>query len=369
MKKLLISTLFSILLLICSVSNIHAQTQPDTFYRAKVLAIVDQGETINDTGTNPFQEVELQILDGDKKGTKMAINYGKDVALTNSQLVKVGDTVVVVKTSGPEGNAIYQISDQYRLGAVWPILIIFFLIVIILSQWKGVGSILGMIISLGVIIRYIIPQILSGQNPLVVSIIGCFVIMIVTIYLAHGFSKMTTIAVVSTFLTLIGIGLISALFVKLTFLTGLGSEDASSLRFGVTSNIDFRGLFLGGIIIGALGVLDDVTTGLSASIFELAKANPKFKFKQLFLSGLSIGKEHVSSLVNTLVLAYAGSSMPIFLILVLNPNHYPIWTVLNDGLIVEEIVRTISGSIGLVAAVPLTTFMAAFFVAKINKTK
>jgi uncharacterized membrane protein len=188
--------------------------------------------------------------------------------------------------------------------------------------------------------------------------------MVTTIYLAHGFSTKTTIAVISTFLTLVGIGILSALFVKITFLTGLGSEDAASLRFGATSNIDFRGLLLGGILIGALGVLDDVTTGLSASVFELHKANPGMAFPQLFKSGLTIGKEHISSLVNTLVLAYAGAALPIFLMITLNVNRYPLWSILNDGLIIEEAVRTLAGSIGLVAAVPLTTLLATLYVTR-----
>ena len=163
---------------------------------------------------------------------------------------------------------------------------------------------------------------------------------------------------------------LSSLFVKLTFLNGLGSEDAASLRFGATGNIDFRGLLLGGILIGALGVLDDVTTGLSASVFELNKANPTLKFGALFASGLSIGKEHISSLVNTLVLAYAGSALPIFLMITLNVNKSPLWLILNDQLIIEEVVRTLAGSIGLVAAVPLTTLFATFYITEIKaKTK
>lgn len=336
----------------------------DQFFRAKVEAITNQGETITDSQTLPFQELKLQILDAPEKGKEIIVEYGKDISLAKDQLVNVGQTVVVDKTVGPDGTPLYQIADKYRLDNVWPIVIFFFLIVLLLSHWKGAGSILGLIISLGVILKYIVPQILAGHDPLTISIIGCLIIMVTTIYLAHGFSTKTTIAVISTFLTLVGIGLLSALFVKITFLTGLGSEDAATLRFGTTANIDFRGLLLGGILIGALGVLDDVTTGLSASVFELHKANPRLAFPQLFASGLSIGKEHISSLVNTLVLAYAGAALPIFLMIILNVNRYPLWSILNDGLIIEEAVRTLAGSIGLVAAVPLTTLLATLYVTR-----
>jgi uncharacterized membrane protein len=349
--------------------TVYAQGIPvsDQFFRAKVEAITNQGEVITDSISSPFQDLKLQILDAPEKGKEIDIDYGKEISLSQEQLVNIGQTVVLDKTIGPDGTALYQITDNYRLNNVWPIVIFFFLIILLLSQWKGAGSILGLIISLGVILKYIVPQILAGHDPLTVSIIGCLIIMVTTIYLAHGFSVKTTIAVISTFLTLVGIGLLAVLFVKITFLTGLGSEDAASLRFGATSNIDFRGLLLGGILIGALGVLDDVTTGLSASVFELHKASPGMAFPQLFKSGLAIGKEHISSLVNTLVLAYAGAALPIFLMITLNVNRYPLWSILNDGLIIEEVVRTLAGSIGLVAAVPLTTLLATLYVTRSNR--
>jgi len=366
------SLLFFISLFIISLflpKEIFAQNSQDQFFRAKVESIINQGEVITDSQVFPFQEIKLQILDAPEKGKEIIVEYGKDQNLTQNQLVNVGETVVIDKTQGPDESSTYQITDKYRLDNIWPIVIFFFIIVLILSQWKGAGSILGMVISLGVILKYIVPQILNGRDPLTVSIVGCLAIMITTIYLAHGFSIRTTIAVMSTFLTLVGIGLLAAFFVKIMFLTGLGSEDASSLRFGSTANIDFRGLLLGGILIGALGVLDDVTTGLSASVFELYKANSNVSFTKLFASGLSIGKEHISSLVNTLVLAYAGAALPIFLIITINANRYPIWSILNDGLIMEEAVRTLAGSIGLVAAVPLTTLLATLYLTQFTKKK
>ncbi len=337
----------------------------EVFYKALVEKITAQGENTSYGFTSPYQKVVLKFLDGNLKGQEINIdNGGGAYSIDKSQLVNVNDTVLVNKTDFGDNSSTYQITDQYRLDKVIPIIIVFFLAILVLSGFQGLGSIVGLVISLAVIIKYIIPQILAGKDPLFISIIGCLVIMITTIYLAHGFSRKTTIALISTFLTLVGTALISILFVQITRLTGLGNEDASSLRLDPSLNINFKGLLLGGILIGTLGVLDDVTTGLSASIFELAKANPKYKYKELFRSGLVIGREHIASLVNTLVLAYAGASLPIFVTIVLNPSHYPINIILNDGLIMEEVVRTLAGSIGLIAAVPLTTFIAAYYVSK-----
>lgn len=369
--KIRVMKLFRILIVITlffiNTSTTLAQDVTDKFYRARVIEIVNTGRQNTDSGTFVFQEVKIKIIEGDKRETEMIIDHGKDTILTDHELVNVGETVIVSEIAGPTGS-IFHIADKYRLNSIWPFILAFFAFVVLLSRWKGVGAITGMLISLGVILFYIVPQIMAGQNPLTITIAGSLAIMISTIYLAHGFSAKTSIAVLSTFITLVGIGIISTLIVKLGFLTGLGSEDASILRFGATSMVDFRGLLLGGIIIGSLGVLDDITTGLTASIFEIKKANPKISSSKLFAAGLTIGKEHVTSLVNTLILAYAGTALPIFMIIHLNINNYPWWLILNDELIVEEIVRTLSGSIGIIAAVPLTTFITTFYLNKPKRT-
>jgi uncharacterized membrane protein len=338
----------------------------EVFYKAQVLGVLEEGSVTAFGYTNPYQKLRIKFLDGDLLGQEIIVDHGKGYTLDKNQLVKPDDFIVVIKNTGLDGEPTFQIIDKYRLHQIIPIIVFFFLSIILLSKWQGVGSILGMIVSLGVIIKYIIPQILAGQDPLFVSIVGCLIIMVSTIYLAHGFNKKTTIALLSTFLTLLATGLFSLLFVHAASLSGLGTEDAYSLKLGSTASINLKGLLLGGILIGTLGVLDDVTTGLSASVFELAKVNPKLKFSELFKSGLSIGREHIASLVNTLVLAYAGASLPIFLTLILNPNHYPTWLILNDELIMEEVVRTLAGSLGLVLAVPLTTFLAAFYLSKLK---
>lgn len=334
--------------------------QTDVYYKARVEKIIDQGsKTINEV-VIPYQQVLVTMLDGNLKGTSLTIDHGTFFSVDKSKFVHPGQTVVVIQTVGPQTEPLYQIIDVYRLDTIVPYLVLFAAAVIALSRWRGIGSIIGMAISLGVIWQYIVPNILAGHDALLVSITGCLFIMTTTIYLAHGFSRQTTIALISTFATLILTGILAVLFVNAAQLTGLGSEDAYSLKLGPLSTINFKGLLLGGILIGALGVLDDVTTGLTASIFELRNANPSLKFRHLLGAGLRVGREHITSLVNTLVLAYAGASLPIFIMLISNPNNYPLWSILNSEMIVEEIVRTLSGSFGLVMAVPITAVLAAW---------
>ena len=372
MKRLFIALFLSFtFVLISHINPAHAQnisTDRDTYYRARVEKILEQGvQKLNDISI-PYQRVEVTILDGTLKGRTVVIDHGSIFTIDKQRFVSKGQTVVLAFTTDQQGARLFQIVDNYRLNTLVPFLGIFILVVILLSGWRGVGSILGMIISVGVISLFIVPQILNGSDPLFISIVGCLIIMISTIYLAHGFSKQTTIALISTFLTLLFTGIISTIMVKLTRLSGLGSEDAYSLKLGAQSIANFKGLFLGGILIGALGVLDDVTTGLTASIVELSQANPSLSFYKLTHAGLRVGREHIASLVNTLVLAYAGASLPIFITLIINPNSYPLWSILNSEMIIEEIVRTLSGSFGLVLAVPLTTILSALYFTRKNTT-
>lgn len=353
------------------VGNVQAQNNPEnqfnpetpkeTLYKAKVLEVVDEGEMGAGEFKSKYQDLRLEVLDGPNKGKVIALTHGNLVTLNESMLVKKDDKVVLLEFSRPDGSTEYIVTDKYRLDSLIYISIAFVLTVLAIARWKGIGSLIGLGISFVVIIKFIIPQILDGADPLFITIVGASAIMISTLYLAHGFSKKTSIALLSTMLTFIFIGILSVIFVGLARVTGLGSDDAYSLQYGFTNSINFKGLFLGGILIGALGVLDDVTTSLTTAIFEIAKNHKNISFGALFKSGMEIGREHIASLVNTLVLAYAGASLPIFLFIVINPAKNPVWAILNSELIAEEIVRVFAGSFGLILAVPLTALLASYF--------
>ena len=340
-----------------------AQSPQEYFSKAKVLDIKDQG-TQNIAGyENPYQLVELAFIDGPQAGTTRTIEHGGIFTITNYQLVKPGD-IVVVSTIVQDQQAQNTITDKSRLDPLIWITGGFFLLVLVTAGLKkGLGSIVGLAISLAIITKFIVPQILAGRDPIAIALIGSIVMLLSTMYLAHGFHKQTSIAVLATAVTLSVTGILSVIFVNLTKLSGLGSEDATSLQIGLNT-INFRGLLLGGMMIGALGVLDDITTGQTAAVYELHKANPSLHFLELIKRARKIGTEHIASLVNTLVMAYAGASLALFIILVMNPSHQPLWVIFNSELIAEEIVRTLAGSIGLILAVPITTVLAATVVTR-----
>jgi len=345
-----------------SLSIIHAQSQEE-FEKAEVISIDKQGQQ-DVYGTKVrFQNLTLKIISGTEEGKIIQLENGGQTFITDAQLVKKGDIIILDKTDGQ-----YLITDKYRLDSLPFLIIGFVILLLIIAGWKGIGSILGLAISLAVILGFIVPQILNGANPLVVAVIGSFAILIVSTYLAHGFSKQTTIALISTLIALIIASVLAYLSVHFTSLAGIGDDEAVSLlTASSTSNINLQGLLLAGIIIGTLGALNDITTTQSATVFELKEANKNLKFEDLVKKGSRVGKEHIVSLVNTLVLAYAGSALAIFIYFVFNPSKQPLWVLLNNEIIVDEVVRTIAGTCGLILAVPICTYIASWWITRNNK--
>jgi len=339
------------------------QFQPpkQNFYIAKVVEIIDQGQKKMEGFTAYFQTLRVKINDGSKSGKFTVIQNGSQTQINKDQLIKNGQTIIVAKTTYPNGQTQYSVYDFYRLNTLFFFIGIFFLSVVFIAGLKGLGSILGMLVSLGTIILFIIPSILKGSDPLQYTLIGSVFILTTSIYLAHGISKKTTIALFSTLIALFLTAGFAILAMNLNSITGLGDEDSFMLQFGQTSFINIKGLFLSGIIIGTLGALNDITTTQAATIQELKEANPKYDLILLFEKGFKVGKEHIASLVNTLILAYAGSAFAIFIFLALNPSKIPYWVIFNNEIIADEVIKTIAGSMGLLLAVPIVTFIAAYF--------
>ncbi len=338
----------------------NSERQPDEYYIGTVQSITDTGETDPLFFDTSVQEVEVHLNVG--SGWDIEAHYSNDQGTAEDDL-HVGQEVVVLRTDAILGETNYIITDAYRLPAVLWLLVLFFVVSFIFAGRKGFTSILGLAASLAVLMLYTVPSIVQGNSPFFVACISAFVIAVLSITLAHGFSKQTAVALGSTLMALIlSLGL-SQFFVTTAKLFGLGTEDAYTLSLAGLTDIDLRGLLLAGIIIGILGVLDDVTTAQTATIKSLAAAGVT-EFKRLYQAGKGVGTEHIVSLVNTLALAYTGASLPLLLLFSLNEGQVPYWMILNGQMITEEIVRTLVGSTTLVLAVPISTFVAAWFYSK-----
>lgn len=261
----------------------------------------------------------------------------------------------------------YVIVDRYRLPVVLWVLTGFALLVMGVALGRGVTSLLGLAFSLGVLLFGIVPNILAGHSPLLTTLVGCACIMTVATFLAHGFRKLSVIALVSTVCSLC-VGLLLA-FVLLPASQLFGTADSSALllQAGLNGSLNLSGVLLAGMIVGILGVLDDVVVTQVSSVEELSLAGASLTRMQLYKKAMSIGRQHIAAVINTLVLAYAGVALPLILLMFVASSQ-PLWVVLNSEPIAEEIVRTIIGTTSLILAVPIATLLAARFYTN-QKTK
>ncbi len=274
----------------------------------------------------------------------------------------MGDKVVVAKSTIGEGDA-YIITDKFRIPGVLIVLGIFLFLALIFGGIRGITSLFGLAASLAILAFGMVPAILHGYDPLVVSIVGSCAIAVISILLAHGVNRRSGMALAATILTLIGAVLFALIAVMLSRLSGSGTEEAIYLQLGSLPSLNLQGLLLGGIIIGTLGVLDDVTTTQVASVEEIHKADGTLSARELYKRGINVGREHIAALVNTLALAYAGAAFPLFLLFAIDSGP-PLWVLLNAEYVMEEVVRAIVGGASLVIAVPISTLFAAMVYGK-----
>ncbi|MFG2041528.1 YibE/F family protein [Dactylosporangium sp. NPDC048998] len=298
--------------------------------------------------------VEVEVTDGVGRGRVVTTDVP---AGPGAVTVQTGDRVVLIVTGEPAGPVQYQIIDHQRGTQLWVLGACFAAAVIAFGRWRGLTALAGLAVTFGILLYFIVPAILAGRPPLLVAVIGAAAIMLTVLYLTHGFNTATSIAVLGTLASLCLTGLLSQAATAAASLNGVASEESSFLTL-MYHQVDMRGLLLAGILIGSLGVLDDIAVTQSFTVAELSAANHTLGFAQLYRAASRIGRAHIASVVNTIVLAYAGASLP--LLLLLAAGSEPVGEVLTSQLLAQEIVRSVVGTIGLIAAVPITTALAAF---------
>ena len=296
--------------------------------------------------------IDAELLEGPEAGTTITITAAAD----GYPQLEPGDRVELQAVDLGDGARDYYIADFQRLPVLGILLGVFVLAVLVVGRGHGLRSLLGLALSLLVVVRFIVPAILAGTSPFLVALVGAVAVMIMTLYLAHGVNAKTTAAVVGTsaaLLVTVGLGV---LFIGEARITGFSSEEAGLVRFAV-EGIDLRGLVLAGLIIAALGVLDDVTVAQASTVFAIHDADRTLSWRSLFTRAMTVGRDHIASVVNTLFLAYAGASLT--LLVLFSTNAVPVLELINSEILAVEIIKTMVGSLGLIAAVPLTTVLAA----------
>lgn len=326
----------------------RARDTGDAWFEGTVVEITAESEEETFNGLQYVQTLQVDLEDGRRVEVE---NEGLSVA---SQRYEVGDALVVVAPAQADGTRYFAV-EPARRGTLLLLFALFVGAVVLVSRWQGVRALLGMAFSFVVIFQFILPQLLTGAHPILTVLFGSLFIIPGTFYLSHGLNKKTTVAVVGTLITLIITGILASVFVEAGHLTGLASEEAAFLKIDTGETIHFQGLLLAGIIISLLGILDDVTVS-QASVVEQLKAARSMSFVELYGRAMKVGRDHIGSMVNTLVLVYTGASLPLLLLFMIGAQ--PFSQVLNFEFMAQEIIQTLVASIGLVLAVPITTALA-----------
>lgn len=344
-------------------SNVSTSLRSASTERAEIIAL---RATPCPTGIEGgCEEVEIRLQSGPDKGQIATIQSLGGPGTPAEAGLETGQVIRVSSSLDSRGSPTYLITDFERRGSLLWLALLFTALVVAFGRWRGALSLLGLGVGLAIVLAFIVPAILDGSPPLWVAIFGSLAAMIVTILLAHGAGAKSVAAILGTAGSLVLVALLASLAVGLTNITGFSSEESTSLaQNGVLNLESLSGLVLAGMVIGALGVLDDVTVSQASTVVALRKANPSLRFRGLYSRAVEVGRDHVSATVNTLVFAYVGASLPILLIL--TSTDLGLIDGINLELVAKEVVAMLVGSIGLIVAVPLTTAIAAALVAKLD---
>ena len=314
-----------------------------------------------------YQHLKIEIISGEHKGEEYTVRNTVEMISPYKLIFEKGDKMLLHLTEGEEGKVVnLKIYERSREGILYFIVILFMALLILIGGKKGFKSAITLIFMGLLIIFVLLPLIRKGYNPILVSIFISTLSVVFTLTLVSGRNKKTLTAILGTVGGVIIAGIIAMVVGNVANLTGVGSEDAQMLAY-IPQNeyIDFRGLLYGGIIIGALGAIMDVTMSVSSAMWEIRDIKPKIKSKELIKSGMNIGKDIMGSMSNTLILAYAGGS--IYIMLLFSMFKMDPLEIINLEPITSEIIRAMAGSIGLICAIPLTVVIAASLGKRENK--
>lgn len=365
--KLFLKTIFLFFLFwgffFCNI--LVAQENEFNYHRGVVKEIVSR----NEIEVQGLDEIQVETILNVYIKEKDKFIEIETVGLKNFNVIeyKEGDRVILSEFITPQGDINYSIVSYDRQNTLLILFVAFLALALLISAKRTIGAVLGLMFSFYMIFSFLIPRILLGSNPVFVSIIVAIIIIPVNFYLSHGFNRKTSIAICSTIIALVITGLLALVFMNLANITGHGLEETMLITTMVDSVVNIEGLLLAGVIIGTLGVLDDVTISQVAIVEQISEVGKKLTLKEVFTRAMSIGKDHMASMINTLVLVYTGASMPLLIIFV--NAQLPLNYVLSLEVVSIEIVRTLVGTLGLVSAIPITTFMASIIYKKgLSKT-
>ena len=365
--KILAIPTFLLLSCISFTKPTFAQEQePATEYmKGKIIEIVEEREIeLPDTEEKQlYQKIKILITEGNEKGEEIISENGTQ-PMGHINEYRVGDEILISKATDGESE-IYYIIDYVRTKSLAVLFLIFVILAVLIGRKQGFLALVSMALSFLIIFIYLLPQIQQGKDPIITAIISSMLIIPITFYLSHGFNKKTTIAIVGTVIALIITGILSVIFSNLTHLSGADSEEILFLQGANNTIYNLKGLLLAGILIGTLGIMDDITISQTSIVYQLHDLKNDISTGELFKRSLQLGRDHIASMINTLILVYAGASMPLLLLFINEARSFS--EIISLEVVATEVVRTLVGSIGLILAVPITTYLACHLVKRNTK--
>ena len=331
-------------------------SEQDAILSARVAYVVAQ-EAIDDSESDQvWQQLEVVITHGPRKDEVLTVETSRFPSV-RPQVYREGDRLFLSASENADGTPVYLITGRDRGAPLIALAILFVLLVLVIARGVGLGALLGMALSFGIIFWFLVPSLAKGSSPVHATLLGLALAMPLSFYLSHGLNRKTTVALVASWLGLLVTWGLSVLSIQLVRLSGLAADEAMFLQALRPGEYDIIGLLLAGMLISVMGVLDDVTIAQAAVIEQLRLGDTSLDWRELFRRAMRVGHDHIASMVNTLVLVYAGASLP--LLLLLTDRSLPLRYVLSQEIVAEEIVRMLVASAGLLAVVPICTLLAA----------
>jgi len=359
MKLRLLSLLILLSALFCPCAMAEGPDDGDqaqTLLSARVAYVVEQGPIEGVEPEQLWQRLEVIITSGARRGEVITVETTRFPS-ARPTVYREGDRLFVSESEGADGEPVLLIVGRDRSAPLVALAILFVLLVLAIGRRQGIGALLGLALSFGIVFWFLVPAMAEGTSPIRAVLLGLAVAMPISFYLSHGLNLKSTIALLASWLGLLVTWGLANLAVQLVHLSGLAADEAMFLQALRPGDYDFSALLVAGMLISMMGVLDDVTVAQAAVIEQLRLGDPSLGWRELFARAMHVGRDHIASMVNTLVLVYAGASLP--LLLLLTDRSLPLGYVLSQQIVAEEIVRMLVTSAGLLAVVPICTLLAA----------
>ena len=323
--------------------------------RVESVRAVDNKDIANTGVTQKTQTIKVIFTDGEKVGQSIILN-------DDPYESKVGESLFVRYIKTADGREYYSIMEPNRLPVLLGLTILFVLVVLVFGGKHGFFALVALVLSFGSIFVILFPQLLKGGDPIITSLFIASISLFFVMFFSHGWNRVTLSAYLGCAFAILVTVFLAKYAVVLAKLSGFSDESSVYLNLATSGTLNFQSLLIAAIIIGVIGVVDDVAITQAQVVAQLYESNPKASTLEIYRRAMKVGKDHSAALINTLVLAYAGASLP--LLLLLYTSSAPLLQLLNMEAIAVEIVRTIVGSIGLVILVPCATVISFALIRK-----